>query len=120
MKIDQKQLGEAVRSVRKLRHLTQAELAKAVGLAPNTVAILERGERPCSLRTLNALAKALNVPAACLAVMGSPNPSSKSSVASQMLLKLQSLITTIIEVEQRTIQRPEPKRPSRPRHAAKA
>ena len=75
-------------SIRKLRGLTQAELAKAIGEASNTMAILERGERAFSLKLLNALGKALDVPAACLAIMGSPSTGTKNLAASQVLAKL--------------------------------
>ncbi|HET6883032.1 MAG TPA: helix-turn-helix transcriptional regulator [Pirellulales bacterium] len=94
-------LGEAVRSIRKSRGMTQADLAKAIGVAANTVAILERGERAFSLKTLNALGKALDMPAACLAVLGSPSSSAKNPAASQVVAKLQALITTTMQVEQR-------------------
>ncbi|HQU41317.1 MAG TPA: helix-turn-helix transcriptional regulator [Pirellulales bacterium] len=99
MMIDQRQLGEAVRSIRKLRGLTQEELAKAVGVASNTMAVLERGERAFSLKMLNALGKALDVPAACLAIMGSPSSGTRNPAASQVLAKLQSLIAATIQVE---------------------
>lgn len=101
MTINQKKLGEAVKSIRRLRGLTQSELAEAVGVASNTMAILERGERAFSLRMLNALGKALDVPAACLAVMASPSSASKNPAASQVLAKLQSLIGATIQLEQR-------------------
>lgn len=99
--IDQRLLGEAVKSVRKLRGLTQAQLAKAIGAAPNSVAVLERGERAFSLKMLNAVGKALDVPAACLAIMASPSNTVRNEAASKVLSKLQSLIATTIQLERR-------------------
>ncbi|HVA48824.1 MAG TPA: hypothetical protein VNH11_20830 [Pirellulales bacterium] len=77
--------------------MTQAELAKAVGAASNTMAIRERGERSFSLKLLNALGKALDVPAGCLAIMGSPSTGTRNPAASQVLAKLQSLISATIQ-----------------------
>lgn len=118
MNIDQRLLGEAVKSIRRRRGLTQSQLAKAMGVASNTVAILERGERSFSLRMLNALGRALDVPAACLAIMGSPSSGSRGSAASQVLSKLQSLIAATIEVEQRNQDRSRRKRPPGARRRA--
>lgn len=73
MAIDRKLLGKAIRQVRELRGLSQVSLAEAAGLqgSPrNSVALIERGEQDVSMETLNALAEALDVPAACLTIRG--------------------------------------------------
>ncbi|HQU44179.1 MAG TPA: helix-turn-helix transcriptional regulator [Pirellulales bacterium] len=82
----------------KLRGMTQAGLANAIGVASNTMAILQRGERAFSLKLLNALGAALDVPAACLAIVGSPSAGTRNPAASQVLAKLQSLISATIRV----------------------
>ncbi|HVC99437.1 MAG TPA: helix-turn-helix transcriptional regulator [Pirellulales bacterium] len=121
MTINKKQLGDAVRSVRKLRNMTQADLAEKVGMATNSGAILERGERAFTMNTLNALARALDVPAACLAVLGTPSPGPKQAAAANLLAKLQTLIPTIVAAEQQERAKARPKKgrgKSRPNHPA--
>src|SRR5689334_21753820 len=71
MAIDRETLGAAIRELRLLRGLTQSALAAAAGLAPNSVAVIERGERAVSVDSLNSLAAALDMPAGCLAILGS-------------------------------------------------
>ncbi len=46
--------------MRKKRNMTQAELARAVGIAQSSVSTLESGETEPAFRTLIKLAKALN------------------------------------------------------------
>lgn len=55
-------LGENVARIRKARNLSQEELAAAAGVAVDTVARIERGERQTTrTATLNKLARALGV-----------------------------------------------------------
>jgi transcriptional regulator with XRE-family HTH domain len=70
MNINRAQLGRAIREIRQLREYTQTELGEKSGLKGNTIALIERGERGVSLDALNALAEALEVPAACLTMLG--------------------------------------------------
>lgn len=73
MAIDKKQLGSAIKQVRNARGISQAELARMAGMSGsgNSVALIERGERFVSLDTLNSLAQALDIPSACLTILGS-------------------------------------------------
>lgn len=70
MSISKTQLGHAVRQIREMRGFSQSLLAKKAGLQPNTVALIERGERGVSLDAVNKLAGALAVPAGCLTMLG--------------------------------------------------
>lgn len=70
MAIEKDLLGKAIRQVRELRGMSQAALGKIAGLEGNSVALIERGQRGVSMDTLNELADALEVPAACLAILG--------------------------------------------------
>jgi transcriptional regulator with XRE-family HTH domain len=70
MSINKNQLGRAIRDVRKLRGYSQAALGQKAGLQGNTVALIERGQRGVSIDALNDLANALNLPAACLTMLG--------------------------------------------------
>jgi len=72
MAIDRQLLGKAIRRVRNLRGISQAALAENAGLQGNSVALIERGQRGVSMETLNELADALGIPAACLAILGTP------------------------------------------------
>lgn len=55
-------LGDAIRSLRQARDLTQEALADRTGLTANYVGDCERGERNPSVRALWQLADGLGVP----------------------------------------------------------
>lgn len=61
-------LGEAVRRLRKARGLTQEELSGLTDLHQNHIGGIERGERNITVKSLLALARALDVPPAELLV----------------------------------------------------
>jgi len=94
--IDTQLLGKAIRQMRELRGVSQAALAEMAGLQGNSVALIERGERGVSLETLNGLARVLDVPAACLAMLGtseiSNDANSRAFVASLQKLILATLV----------------------------
>lgn len=54
-------LGRRLAFFRKLRDMTQAELAKKVGLSNNFIALIESGRRAPSFETLERLIEVLNV-----------------------------------------------------------
>lgn len=54
-------LGRRLAFFRKLRDMTQAELAEKVGLSNNFIALIESGKRAPSFETLERLIKVLNV-----------------------------------------------------------
>jgi transcriptional regulator with XRE-family HTH domain len=70
MSISKTQLGHAIRQIREMRGYSQSLLAQKTGLQPNTVALIERGERGVSLDAVNKLAAALAIPAGCLTMLG--------------------------------------------------
>ena len=59
-------LGEAVRPLRKVRGLTQEDLSGLTELHRNHIGGVERGERNITIKTVLALAQALEVPPADL------------------------------------------------------
>lgn len=63
--------GARVRAARSARGFSQADLATRVGLSPNHLGVLERGEKVPTLETVEAVAKALGVTAAELIADGS-------------------------------------------------
>jgi transcriptional regulator with XRE-family HTH domain len=101
MAIAKEMLGAAVRQVRLARGLTQVELAEAAGLSKggNSIALIEQGKRFVSVDTLNALARALDVPPACLAILGSEKIGTNKA-ATEFMRSLQKVITAVIDAEQ--------------------
>jgi transcriptional regulator with XRE-family HTH domain len=70
MNIDDKLLGKAIARFRELRGLTQAQLNQRTGMS--TIQHIEQGRNTVSMTALNKIAAALDVPAACLTLLGSP------------------------------------------------
>jgi transcriptional regulator with XRE-family HTH domain len=69
----EKILGENVRTFRKLRNLTQKDLAKISGIHKQFWAGIERGERNITLSSLQRIAVALEVAPHVLLTQGSAN-----------------------------------------------
>ncbi|MEE9295780.1 MAG: LexA family transcriptional regulator [Phycisphaerae bacterium] len=59
-------LGQRIRRIRKQRRLTQNELAERAGINQGYLSAIERDQRDPSMRTLDALAVALDAPQAVL------------------------------------------------------
>jgi transcriptional regulator with XRE-family HTH domain len=62
-----KEFGQAVRSLRLMRGLSQEELAEKAGLHVNSISLVERGLTPPALDTICSIADALGVPVSELA-----------------------------------------------------
>lgn len=92
MKIDKKLTGKAIAMFREKRGLTQAELNAKVGMS--TVQHIEQGRNAVSLDCLNKIAEALDVPAACIALLGSTVGSDD-----KVLESLQSLLRKTIKLD---------------------
>ena len=101
MSIEKDVLGAAIKRVRIARGLTQVELAEAAGLSKGgkSIALIEQGKRFVSVATLNELAKALDLPPACLAILGSRS-TGKNKAAAEFMKSLQHLISTVILSEE--------------------
>lgn len=65
-----KLLGKAIARFRELRGMTQAQLNERTGMS--TIQHIEQGRNSVSMASLNKIAAALDVPAACLTLLGSP------------------------------------------------
>ena len=61
-----KQLGARIRELRRRRGLTQAQLAKATGLAADSISRLEQGRFSPSFDTVTTIADGLGIPSAAL------------------------------------------------------
>ncbi len=101
MAIEKETLGAAIKRVRLARGLTQIQLAEAAGLSKggNSIALIEQGKRFVSVDTLNALADALDVPAACLAILGSQKIGTNKA-ATEFMQSLQKVITAVIHAQE--------------------
>ena len=55
-------IGKEIRTMRKSRKMTQADLAAAIGQSPSSITMYETGQREPSFETLEALADVFNVP----------------------------------------------------------
>lgn len=114
MKIDNALVGKAIARFRELRGLTQAELNELVGLS--TIQHIEQGRNAVSLDCLNRIATALDIPAACILLLGS-----KVSADDKLLESLQTLTRTALDsVQPKTAVKTPPRRSQRrTRKAAK-
>ena len=73
-----KTVGARLREGRKLRGMTQTDLAKLIGTSPNQVSMIENGQSGTRIRTMVAAANALNVSLDFLAgLIEDPRPSRK-------------------------------------------
>src|SRR5689334_3523054 len=99
---DRRKLGMVIRNLRKSRGFTQAELAESAGVAANTLAMLERGERSVSPRMLNAIGRRLNVPGSCLMILGASVDKQPDESSRKLLSAAQSLIQTLIRAQRAT------------------
>ena len=59
-------LGEYVRHYRKIKNMTQAQLAQAVGISRATISALERDNRKPSLRVMMSIANYIEMPVSFL------------------------------------------------------
>ena len=57
----QKKLGQRIADLRKTRHLTQMQLARAVGCSVEFISLVERGVNAPSVARLEDFARALKV-----------------------------------------------------------
>ena len=72
-----KETGMLIKTMRKSRGWTQAELAKYAGCSTSTIAMYEIGKREPDFETLEALADTFNVPMVALVPNGSNGASHK-------------------------------------------
>lgn len=66
MKVIAMNIGRAIRLCRVQQHLSQADLAKYVGLTASMISMIETGKREVSLSLLNRISRALSIPISIL------------------------------------------------------
>ncbi|WP_414168041.1 helix-turn-helix domain-containing protein [Streptoverticillium reticulum] len=99
-------LGENVRKHRRLRGLTQEQLAYAAGLAPSTVAKLEQGGN-VRIETLHILARALHVKTSQLMASDTPEPVRSEDSTRVGLAELRSALTPPLGIADGPNERPD-------------
>ncbi len=85
MEIDKVLVGKAIARLREERNLTQSQLNGLVGMS--TIQHIEQGRNSVSLTCLNKIASALDIPAACIVLLGS-----KIDEGDRVLSSLRSLL----------------------------
>ena len=76
-------IGKKIRDARKNAGMTQVELAKATNLSRSYIGDIEKDRYNPSVSTLQAIAKATNVPVETLLGGASPGPSSSLFLCKQ-------------------------------------
>jgi transcriptional regulator with XRE-family HTH domain len=98
-----KKLGRRIKQLRQAKEFTQAELAEETGLSNNFIALLERGRTTPSLKTLEAIAGALDVERAELFrfQVTSSGKKDRKELAIQKLLRKRkpSQLRVLLEIE---------------------
>ena len=99
MTVDPKALGAAIKKVRMQRGMTQLELAKAARLPKHgpTVSLIEQGKQELPLKTIDAVAKALEIPSGALTVLGVTKTKTKGTT--KFVESLQNLTYAVIEAQ---------------------
>ena len=92
MKIDNDLVGKAIARLREMRGLTQSQLNDLVGMS--TIQHIEHGRNAVSLTCLNKIAGALEIPAACIVLLGS-----QIDKDDRVLSSLQSLLEKTIRLD---------------------
>jgi len=86
-------LGDFIRSQRRLAELSQRELAKLADLSDAYLSQLERGLHEPSVRVLNGLAQALNVPSDRLLTYLGRNDGGAESVSTESVIATDDRLT---------------------------
>jgi len=102
MKIDNVLVGKAIARLREQRGLTQTQLNELVGM--KTIQHIEQGRNAVSLTCLNKIASALDIPAACIGLLGS-----EIDEKDRVLSSLHALLETTLSTDDTTKPRKNPK-----------
>lgn len=85
-------MGGNVRRLRKLKKLTQEELAFRAGFHPSYIGLVERHDQSPSIKSLDKLAEALGTtPAELITELGAKTSDEKDAMASELLELLSTL-----------------------------
>lgn len=59
-------LGQAIKTLRKMKGISQKQLAEAAGISANALSSIERDEAWPTKTTINLICDALDIPTSCL------------------------------------------------------
>ncbi|MFN7131995.1 MAG: helix-turn-helix domain-containing protein [Myxococcales bacterium] len=88
--------GHALRTIRASRRITHRELAEAAGVDVSFVSLIETGRRRMSLQTLEAFARALDVPVVAIVLLATP----KGALPKRMAEELAGLALDVTSAEE--------------------
>jgi transcriptional regulator with XRE-family HTH domain len=97
-------LGKAIRTCRSQKGLKLADLSKRANLSESYISLLERGERDPSLSSIEAIARALEVPVSLLVFLGS-DAAETSSLPAEVREKLSAAIVQLLQASNEDPQR---------------
>jgi len=69
MKIDIKKVGKIIGSIRRIRGITQKQIARETGLTINYLSLLENGKRGIALGSLDKICEIINIPPAAIFIL---------------------------------------------------
>ena len=87
--------GKAIRIVRSSRGLSQAQLGERMGTDASHISRIEAGQRGVSLKTLEACAKALQIPVFLLALVAS-NPDDLKGLPADLVRNIAASLLQIL------------------------
>ena len=82
------QIGELLHRLQKTQGVSQNKMAKALGVSPSYLSLLERGKRPPTLRMMRRAAKQMGI-AAGLVVLQSMEPAALEPRAGKLVEEIQ-------------------------------
>ncbi len=91
--------GKAIRIVRTARRLSQKDLAEKVSIDQSHISLLERDLREPSLKVLEAISEALEVPVYLLVLLGSEQQDLRGISEVQAKAMGQELLRVLLEAE---------------------
>lgn len=98
-----KLIGSNIKEIRKLKKLTQEELAEKCGLQPSYLAGVERGDRNFTIQTLEKITEGLEETPSSIINFDTVNFDNKYFEKKELIMILQNLIENRNEAEIRLI-----------------
>ena len=92
--------AKSFRIIRAAFGLQQAELAARMSISPSQLSLIESGRRQPSLRVVNALASAVDVPAAIVTLLASPANEVNSKADSEISDLARALLKLLVSAQE--------------------
>lgn len=91
------EIGRSIRLLRTARGISQKELAETVGCSNNYLSLVERGRRTPSIRFVDQIGTALDVPTSQLFALADDDVDIRDPTRRQLVDKLKRLILSLSE-----------------------